>query len=170
MKIKIGLFVSFLMLCGCTSVSKNVVPPDGWRLADKEDAVNDWVRFDSPNKIVEDFNGDGKVDIAQIILNKDLVKGYKLIVSMSGDKGNEQFLLTENSEVSPQSVSIELLKPSNEIWESACSKGYWDCEADEIRQFKISKPSIQFCYIESACTVFMWSDRNRNFIEIPISD
>lgn len=170
MKINMGLCVLTLLLFGCTNTSKNVVASEGWRIADKEDAIDDWARFNSPNKIIDDFNGDGKADIAQILLSRDTVKGYKLVVSMSGDTKNKQFQLMESSEVSPQSVAIELLKPSDEIWESACSKGYWDCEADEIRQFKIFKPSIQFCYIESACTVFMWSDRNKNFTKIPISD
>lgn len=52
----------------------------------------------------------------------------------------------------------------------ALATRHWDCKSDEVRQFVISKPSIQFCYIESACNVYMWSDRNQNFIKIPISD
>lgn len=157
-------------LAACASNTRNVALTDGWRVADKEDAVDDWARFNSPNKIIDDFNGDGKADIAQILINENSKTGFKLVVEVSGIDKINQFKLVENPEIAAQSTAIELLNPSNEVWESACSKGYWDCEKDEIRQFKITKPSIQFCYIESACTVFLWSDRNKEFIEIPISD
>lgn len=167
---KILITILLIGLTGCASAPKNVVAPEGWRIADKEDVIDDWARFDSPNKIVDDFNGDKKADIAQILLNKDSKTGFKLVVDMSTENGIQQFQLIEMDGISPQSVAIELLKPSNEVWESACAKGYWDCEPNEIRQFKITRPSIQFCYIESACTVFMWSDRNREFIKIPLSD
>lgn len=167
---KILITILLIGLTGCASNPKNVVTPEGWRIADKEDAIDDWARFDSPNKIIDDFNGDKKADIAQILLNQNSKTGFKFVVDMSNENKIQQFQLIEMDGVSPQSVAIELLKPSNEVWESACAKGYWDCEPDEIRQFKITRPSIQFCYIESACTVFLWSDRNREFIKIPLSD
>lgn len=167
---KILITILLIGLIGCASNPKNVVTPEGWRIADKEDAIDDWARFDSPNKIIDDFNGDKKADIAQILLNQNSKTGFKFVVDMSNENKIQQFQLIEMDGVSPQSVAIELLKPSNEVWESACAKGYWDCEPDEIRQFKITRPSIQFCYIESACTVFLWSDRNREFIKIPLSD
>lgn len=166
------IFISILLvgLVGCVSTSKNVIAPEGWRIADQEDDIDDWARFDSPNKIIDDFNGDKKADIAQILLKQDSKNGFKFVVDMNYENKIQQFQLVEMDGVNPQSVSIELLKPSDELWESACSKGYWDCEPNEIRQFKIVRPSIQFCYIESACTVFMWSDRNHDFIKVPLSD
>lgn len=138
-----------------------------WRLPDKEDVINDWARFNSPNKIINDFNGDGKQDIAQILLKKNSNTGYIFKVDLSNGRS---YILEQNEKITPQSIAIELLEPSSEVWESACTKGYWDCTENEIRQFKILKPSIQFCYIESSCTVFMWSDRNGDFIKIPVSD
>ena len=154
-----------IQLIGCVD-NKNVNTPPNWRVADKEDAIDDWARFDSPNKIINDFNGDGKKDIAQILVSSDSEKGYNFVVEI----GERQFLLESNNEITPQSVAIELIKPSNSTFESACAKGYWECEANEIRQFKITKPSIQFCYIESACSIFIWSERKNDFIRIPISD
>lgn len=170
------LFIIFLigfLLSGCigNTNTKNVNTPKDWRIPDKEDDINDWARFKSPNKIINDFNGDGKPDIAQILAKQRSSTGFSFIVQMGGnDKDPKQFVLEKNNDVRPQSTSIELLEPTNEIWESACEKGYWDCAADEIRQFKITKPSIQFCYIESACNIYIWSDRNQNFTRIPLSD
>lgn len=160
MKANILITCLSVFLLGCSTTSE-------WRLPDKEDAINDWARFDSPNKIINDFNGDGKRDVAQIFLKKDSNTGYMLNVDLSDGK---TYTLEQNDNITPQSVSIELVEPSNEAWESACAKGYWDCAMGEIRQFKISKPSIQFCYIESSCTIFMWSDRASEFTRIPLSD
>lgn len=160
----------FFAISGCYNTNTNVNVPTGWRIADKEDSIDDWARFNSPNKIVNDFNGDGYKDVAQILLNKDSSTGYRFVVEIGGSQKSQQFNLMESEQVSPQSIAIVLIKPSDKVWDSACSKGYWDCESGEIRQFKVTKPSIQFCYIESACTVFIWSDRNYNFTKIPISD
>ncbi|MFV5513795.1 hypothetical protein [Acinetobacter gerneri] len=167
---KILFFSLALAFVGCTS-SENikVIPSNNWRVADQDDVIDDWARYDSPNKIIDDFNSDGKPDIAQILLKENSKTGYSFVVKMGG-KDSRQFVLESNNAIKPQSIAIELLEPSKEVWESACEKGHWDCKSDEVRQFVISKPSIQFCYIESACNVYMWSDRNQNFIKIPISD
>lgn len=164
--------VAFVILVGCSSspVIENVKTPDNWRIATQEDAINDWARFNSPNKIVDDFNADGQLDVAQILLKEDSSKGFNLVVDVSDGTQRKQFSLESSEELSAQNFAIELLKPSEEVWESACAKGYWDCEPNEIRQFKITKPSIQFCYIESACTIYLWSDRNKEFSKIPLSD
>jgi hypothetical protein len=80
------------------------------------------------------------------------------------------FKLTDRDDLPPQSVAIELAEPSNEIWKSACGKGYWDCEIGEPSAFKINHPSIMFCYIESACTIYMWDSERLTFKEITFSD
>ena len=144
--------------------------PEGWRVADSEDQIDDWARFNSPNKITADFNGDGKEDLAQILLSATKNKGYKLIVQMSLNDQVMVFNLDQRDDIPAQSMAIELAEPSNEVWESAWEKGYWKCADSEIRQFKITKPSIQFCYIESSCSIYMWSDRKKDFINIPLSD
>lgn len=156
-----------MFLLGCSTQPKKDSKTGEWRLPDKEDVIDDWARFNSPNKVIDDFNGDGKKDVAQIFLKKDSNTGYMLGVNLSDGKN---YTLEQNENITPQSVSIELVEPSGEVWESACAKGYWDCSVNEIRQFKISKPSIQFCYIESSCMIFMWSDRNSEFTRIPLSD
>lgn len=163
---------TFVALTGCAqhSVIENVKTPDNWRIATQEDAINDWARFNSPNKIVDDFNADGQLDVAQILLKDDSSNGFNLLVDVSDGNQRKQFSLESSAQLSAQNFAIELLKPSEEVWESACAKGYWDCEPNEIRQFKITKPSIQFCYIESACTIYLWSDRKKEFSKIPLSD
>lgn len=137
-----------------------------WRVADEEDAIDDWARFNSPNRVIADFNLDGLQDIAQIFIKNNSNKGFLLAAEIN----NRQIALKRVDDVPAQAVSIELIKPSDKVWQSACAKGYWDCEENEVRQFKVTKPSLMFCFIESSCTVYLWSNRNQDFTEIPISD
>ncbi len=80
------------------------------------------------------------------------------------------FKLMTIDDMSPQSFAIELAEPSDEIWKSACGKGYWECATGEPSAFKINYPSIMFCYIESACTIYMWDSKKSSFKEIRFSD
>ena len=151
--------------------------PNGYRLPTKADNVRDWKRFDAPNHLKADFNGDGIEDEAYILPKKSSNAGYGVFVSINKSKialqrGRkfQMFKLTDSVDMSPQSFAIELAEPSNEIWKSACGKGYWECAIGEPSAFKINHPSIMFCYIESACTMYMWDSEKLTFKEIRFSD
>lgn len=151
--------------------------PDGYRLPTKTDIVGDWKRFDAPNHLKDDFNGDGIEDEAYILPRRGSKLGYGVFVSINKAKAGIQsgrkfqmFKLTARDDMQPQSFAIELVKPSNKIWETACGKGYWECELGEPAEVKITNPSIMFCYIESACTMYMWDNDKQSFKEIRFSD
>ena len=151
--------------------------PDGYRLPTKADIVGDWKRFDAPNRLKADFNGDGIKDEAYILPKKGSNAGYGVFVSINKSKAALQrgrkfqmFKLTDSDDMSPQSFAIELAEPSNEIWKTACGKGYWKCAIGEPSAFQIKNPSIMFCYIESACTIYMWDSDKLTFKEIRFSD
>ena len=151
--------------------------PNGYRLPVKADNFDDWKTFNAPNHVKGDFNGDGIEDEAYILPKKGSKLGYGVFVSLNKSKTAVQrghnfqmFKLTDSNDMSPQSFSIDLAEPSDEIWKSACGKGYWKCEAGEPSAFKINLPSIMFCYIESACTMYMWDSQKLTFKEITFSD
>ncbi len=151
--------------------------PSGYRLPTKADITGDWKRFDAPNHLKADFNGDGIEDEAYILPKKGSRLGYGVFVSMSKANKNIQaghefqmFKLTDSNDMSPQSFAIELAEPSNKIWKTACGKGYWECGVDEPAEIKITKPSIMFCYIESACTLYLSGKDKSSFKEIQFSD
>lgn len=89
--------------------------PEGWRVADSEDEIDDWARFNSPNKITADFNGDGKQDLAKILLSTTKNKGYKLIVQMNLNDQMRVFNLDQRDDIAAQSMAVELAEPSNEV-------------------------------------------------------
>lgn len=151
--------------------------PLGYRLPTKADNTNDWKRFDGPNHVTADFNGDGFEDEAYILPKKDLNAGFGVFVSINKSKAAIQsgrkfqmFKLITIDDMSPQSFAIELAEPSKEVWKTACGKGYWKCAIGEPVAVKVNNPSIMFCYIESACTIYMWDSDKLNFKEIKISD
>ena len=159
------------------SVQSEFEVPYGYRLPTKADNVDDWKRFNGPNHLKADFNGDGIKDEAYILPKEGSKLGYGVFVSINKANGGIQtgrkfqmFKLTSRDDMQPQSFAIELENPSNEIWETACGKGYWECEIGEPAEFQIKNPSIMFCYIESACTMYMWDSDKLSFKEIQFSD
>ena len=151
--------------------------PDGYRLPTKTDNFDDWKTFNAPNHLKADFNSDGIEDEAYILPRKGSKLGYGVFVSLNKANAGIQsgrkfqiFKLTARDDMQPQSFAIELAEPSNEIWETACGKGYWECELGEPAEVKITNPSIMFCYIESSCTMFLWDTGKLSFKEIQFSD
>ncbi len=158
------------------SVSEFEVP-EGYRLPTKADVTHDWERFNAPNHLKADFNGDGIEDEAYILPKKGSKLGYGVFVSINKAKSgiqsgrkSQMFKLTSDDEIKPQSFAIKLAKPSNEVWETACGKGYWECKIGEPAEFKIDNPSIMFCYIESGCNLYLWDKSNLAFKEVQFSD
>lgn len=159
------------------SVQTKFEVPYGYRLPTKSDITGDWKQFNAPNHLEADFNGDGIKDEAYILPKEGSKLGYGVFVSINKANGGIQtgrkfqmFKLTSRDDMPPQSFAIELQKPSNKIWETACGKGYWECEIGEPAEFQIKHPSIMFCYIESACTMYMWDSDKLAFKEIRFSD
>ena len=159
------------------SVQTKFEVPYGYRLPTKSDITGDWKQFNAPNHLEADFNGDGIKDEAYILPKEGSKLGYGVFVSINKANGGIQtgrkfqmFKLTSRDDMQPQSFAIELENPSNEIWETACGKGYWECEIGEPAEFQIKNPSIMFCYIESACTMYMWDSDKLSFKEIQFSD
>lgn len=151
--------------------------PYGYRLPTKADNFDDWKTFNAPNHLKADFNGDGIEDEAYILPKKGSKLGYGVFVSInkanagiqSGRK-SQIFKLTARDDMQPQSFAIELAEPSDEIWETACGKGYWECELGEPAEIKVTNPTIMFCYIESACSMYLWNSDKLVFKEIHFSD
>lgn len=160
-----------------SAIAADFEVPDGYRLPTKADIFDDWKDFNAPNHLKADFNGDGIEDEAYILPKKGSKLGYGVFVSINKEKAGKQtgrkfqmFKLTSDDEWQPQSYAIELAEPSNEIWETACGKGYWECGIGEPAEFKIKNPSIMFCYIESACTMYIWDSDKLSFKKIQFSD
>lgn len=141
-----------------------------WRTPELEDHIDDWAEYNAPHTVIADFDSDGIDDMAVILLPKVKKEGFNAVALVSNNGNNKLITLQRMDDVKAQNMALELAEPSHEVYDSACSKGYWECEEGEIRKFKIQRPSIYLCYIESSCSIFMWSKLKEGFVEIPLSD
>lgn len=62
-----------------SAIAADFEVPDGYRMPTKADIVDDWKRFDAPNHLKADFNGDGIEDEAYILPRKNSKLGLSLI-------------------------------------------------------------------------------------------
>ena len=142
--------------------------PDGYREATLKDYVHEEGNFPKgkpPIKVSADFNGDGKQDIAVILIKND-GNGWALFVLLAGQK--KIFKLDEITEKGSIHMGIELVKPG--LIKTACGKGYWECAPDEPMELKLMLPAINYFVFESANSMFFWDKKASAFKRIWISD
>jgi len=163
-----SLLLSSLLL---SSLSAQVQPPPGWRFPNKNDVKDDWEAYKSPAHVVADFNGDGLQDEAWILLRQNN-QGWGVFVFLGTKQGAPQIIkLVAPPQAWPaQRFGISLAQPSRKNWKTVCGKGYYVCKPGEPEEIQITLPSIEFCYIDSACSVYMWNVKANAFSKYQMSD
>ena len=133
----------------------------------------DWKAFakevPTPFHVQADFNGDGLLDHAWLLLRSPGT-GWGLFVFMGSKDGQPQLVkLDEDSgKVPAQRMGVEIAAPGE--YNTACGKGYFDCEAGEPDKLKLRLPAIDFFSYESANSFFWWDGTRRAFRQTWISD
>jgi hypothetical protein len=144
--------------------------PAGWRKPTLAEARGAW-RRKSPTKFLVvsgDFDGDGKVDTAEILIS-DSAAQFALFVKLAA--AEKWQMLGEASDVKAlDRFGIDLVKPGK--YETACGKGYDDsfCAHGEPDFLTLSHPAIEVIYTESADSIFYWEPSTKAFREIQMSD
>jgi len=55
-------------------------------------------------------------------------------------------------------------------YQTACGKGYFECEEGEPEEIDFEFPAISFFRFESAGSAFFWDVRDENFKKVWLSD
>jgi len=55
-------------------------------------------------------------------------------------------------------------------YETACSKGYWECGKGEPKNLVTKRAAIEFFKDESASSVYVYDSKKRTFTSTAISD
>jgi len=55
-------------------------------------------------------------------------------------------------------------------YETACGKGYWECEKDEPETLVTKRDAIEFFKDESASSIYVYNPKKRTFTPIATSD
>ena len=144
--------------------------PTGWRKPTPAEASGAW-RRESPTKFLVvkgDFDGDGKADTAEILINESAGR-FALFVRLAST-GKYQTLGESYDVKELDRFGIDLVKPGK--YETACGKGYDDsfCAHGEPDFLELPHPGIDFIYTESADSIFYWDPSTKTFREIQMSD
>jgi hypothetical protein len=147
--------------------------PLGYRYPTEVDRTGDWDTFKAevptPYLAEADFNGDGLPDEAWILL-RETGKGWGLFVFLGARDGSRRVITLEEDEgrTPAQRMGVSVVESGE--YETACGKGYWDCEPDEPEKLNLLLPALDFFAFESANSFFWWDAKSEKFIRTWISD
>jgi len=115
-----------------------------------------------------DFDGDGKQDVARLLINgKENKMG--LFVKLSSRPDGKEIKLEEFDDKSwIEVMGISVVKPGN--YRTACGKGYFECKKGEPETLKLKQPAIDFFKFGSANSFFVWDGKDKRFHKIWMSD
>ena len=170
-------FILFLILLVTPSFAKdNIVLPEGWRYPTTAELSDEPGRKDTPTKyikVVADFNGDGIDDEAYLVKSTKF-SGEGLLVRVSDKQKGYMWLTLATIDWGKKypnvnlSMGIDIVKSGE--YNTACGKGYYECEKGEPKVLKLKRPAINYFKFESANSFFFWDDKTAKFKSIGISD
>jgi len=164
-------FLLFLILASPSAAINS--PPDGWRFPVESDYSGDWQTFReellTPFHVGADFNGDGIIDEAWILIRTRSV-GWGLFVFLSQKDGKTKTIQLQERkrDGNPQRFGIKLVPPGK--YKTACGKGYWECKKGEPEIVELSNPAFEFFLYESSSSIYFWDKKAKAFKQIFISD
>jgi hypothetical protein len=169
LRAKRGTCCLLVILGACAALAQER-PPDGWRRPTGTESADEWRQKSQTRFFVVrgDFDGDGKPDLAELLVNPTSKKFALFVKLFSVGKWQQ---LGESYDLgSLQRFGINLVKPGK--YETACGKGYDDsfCAHGEPDYLTLGHPAIDFIYTESSDSIFYWDTKTRRFREIAMSD
>lgn len=164
----VGICAAVMALTPLTTAAQDKLP-SGWREPTPEEGSGRWRQKSLTRflRVRADFNGDGKLDVAQILVNPSTNK-FGLFVKL-GTAGQWQ-LLRDFDLTFIGRYGIDDVKPGN--YETACGKGYgdWACAHGEPDWLQLSHPGIDLFYTESSDSIYFWDQPSKKFREVVMSD
>jgi hypothetical protein len=144
--------------------------PSGWRKANARESSGEWRQKSSSKflRAIGDFDGDGKPDIAELLVEMS-GKRWALFVRLTS-AGKWQMLDAPSDIESLDRFGVAVAKPGR--YETACGKGYGDyaCGHGEPDVLNLTRPGIDFFYTESSDSIFYWDRSAKAFHKHLISD
>jgi len=150
----------------------SLVIPEGWRIPTETDYRDDWEyfrdEFPVPYHIEADFNGDGRLDQAWILI-RDPDDGWGLFAFINQeDKSYRTIAIMDTELMDHTAYGISIAVPGE--YKTACGKGYGDCGPDELLVLTLTSPAINFFKFESYNQFYYWDKDNKALKAIAMSD
>lgn len=158
-----------------SQITLAIEPPNGWRLPTDKELSGEPLREKSPTKnakVIHDLNSDGKADHAFLFKSTEF-SGEGLLVYLSSPGGYSWEVLSEidwgkKYPIVDLVMGIDAAEPGE--YETACGKGYWECEKNEPETLILKAPGIWHFKFESAASIWYWNEDSNEFIPVSISD
>ena len=166
-----ALSVLIVTTAAANSSTSDVPIPKTMRLPTCEETKDEWRDSDKQRylSVRGDFNGDGIIDVAKILVIKDdLPLSLVAFISQPNGKFKTYILETIKDYRLIRAMGIKKVSPGSYV--TACGKGYWTCRQDESQTIYIGTVAIDFFKTESANSFFYWDKNINNFKKIWISD
>lgn len=143
--------------------------PSGWHKPPASSTQQGFRRKD-PHRFllaVGDFNGDGVKDEALLLVNDKRTKLGLFVCLKTAQECNWQ-LLEEMDVAFLDVMGVAAARPGK--YQTACGKGYWECEKGEPETLVIRHAAIEFFKDESASSYYVYKPKSKTFQQIAISD
>src|SRR5579871_4564900 len=158
-----------VLLLGLASVCSAQQLPPGWTKP-PANLTGQQFREQDPNHFLVvkgDFNGDGLQDKALLLVNEHTQK-MGVFVCLATATGCDWHRLEVMDIAFLDVMGIAKVKPGE--YETACGKGYWECEKDEPEKLKTKRDAVEFFKDESASSVYLYNPVTRKFVSVATSD
>ena len=139
---------------------------DDWRLATRDQILPDWADIPGvsvKNQVSADFDGNGVVDIARIMVSK--IDGQLMLFVMMNED-SEDFRLLQLQAMT--GLGIDLVAPGT--YKTTCGKGYYDCADGETEEVTLQRHGLSVFKWESASSILYWDDATQAFKSFTDSD
>ena len=159
---------TLFLLSLATSVSAQDLPP-GWHLPPSSRTSQSFRQRDSYRFLtaIGDFDGDGIADKALLLVNTASTK-MGLFVCLKTATGCDWHRLEVMEIAFLDVMGIDTVRPGKQ--DTACGKGYWQCDKDEPKVLNLKHDAVEFFKDESASSVYVYDAKKRAFTPIATSD
>jgi hypothetical protein len=139
-----------------------------WRTPTESELDQPWRKQSQDRYAVArgDFDGDGKVDVARLMLSRD-GKRAGIVVTFS-NSGQKVINLEKDVNFVLGIMGIEVLPPGQH--RTVCGKGYFECGPGEPEVLVTHWDGIDYFMEESADSVYYMPERGAEFRRVWLSD
>ena len=158
-----------LLLVGLATLCSAQELPTGWTTPPAKLTGQTFRQKDPTHFLVVrgDFNGDGLQDKALLLVNQHTHK-LGFFVCLTTATGCDWHRLEVMDLAFLDVMGIAKVKPGD--YDTACGKGYWECDKDEPEKLSTKRDAVEFFKDESASSVYVYNPAKDKFISIVTSD
>jgi|ERR1043166_4951115 hypothetical protein len=163
------VITAFLLMAAVVSWAGTDSLPGGWRFPTEADFSGNWVeyrdRFPTPFHVSADFNGDGLIDHAWILIRETGV-GFGLFVFLHGKNGPSRVIeVFSHLECCAQFYALALAPPGRHS--AVCGD---ECSPEKRTSVLLKNPGFEFITLGTASGLYYWSPSANHFRSIPVAD